>query len=386
MGEIVSPAIAKLKELGESTRQVKLKELGESTRQVKLKELGELTRQAKLGEVGESTRQVNFRELGDPTNQVGLRESGSRIFNGSLRHVGALVPQFERKPIGGAHCHEASDHPHLDVLVCRASPAAGLIGVPVGVVTRGRQLVPHAHVIQAIERSLQAARANPAEAPCELELSGFGVYMRLCVDLPNCFGVDLGNEERLGLRLLCVNAIAGGGLRLLTCWNRPLSSSLIPVGATRHEFRLANRLPLRIADLAPTVLKAVEMAQAERVELALWRETLITRDQLVNWADGSVRRLWGPRIAARVFHIVMSGWDAEPAYGFERTPPSRRTMRATRPVPAVAPFAETAYDALLAAAWVANSERDVHERFDRVADIAALMSALLRRERGCSAR
>jgi hypothetical protein len=356
MGEIVSPAIARLREPGEHPTQ------------------------ARLREPGEHPAQARLREPGEHPAQAGLTEPSSQIFRGSLRDVTALVPEFQRKPVDGALWHSGSRHPHLDALVRRAGPGVGLIDLPVTVVNRRHQLVPHARVIEAVERSISALRRNPAEAHCELQLSAFGARMALSVDLPEVHEFGSGAGERLGLRLLCLNALAGGGPRLLLCWKGHLSFSPVPVGTTRLESAVARQLSLRIADVAPAVRQALEHAHAERSALARWRETLVTRDRLVVWVDGAARRIWGPRAAARLFHIAMSGWDAQPAYGFERVAPSRRTMRAMRPVPAAPAFAESAYDALFAAAWVAN-DRDDDERFDRVAEIPLLMRALLRPER-----
>jgi hypothetical protein len=138
-------------------------------------------------------------------------------------------------------------------------------------------------------------------------------------------------------------------------------------------------LPARLGDILPGVQKAIELANAERAVLEKWRQRLVTRDQLVDWVDGSVRRMWGWKAAARIFHIAMTGWDAEAAFGAERGVPSRRTMQATDPVPGCPAFTETAYDALLALGWIAREARDPGERFDRMVETALLMRALLGR-------
>lgn len=322
---------------------------------------------------------AGLRQLGERSRRAGPPETGVELFSGSLRDVAALLPEFVRKP--PAPVDRASGQPLFDSLVRRAGPGVGLLDVPFGTVTRRHRLAPHARLIEAVKRPISAVCVNPGEARCELELSALGESMALSVELPDRLGFDPGDGEQLRLRLLCLNAVTGGGPRLLLCWHRQASSSLVPVGATQMQFRLAPRPALQTDEVAPAVDAALELARAERAGLAGWRHLLLTRDRLVKWADGAIRRVWGPRAAARVFHIAMSGWDAQAAYGFERVPPSRRTMRATEPVPALQDFAESAYDALLAAAWVARSGRDACERFERVCEIALLMRALLRGER-----
>ena len=301
----------------------------------------------------------------------------ARVFAGSLRELAALAPEFERRPLA-AGGEEAAARPDLQVVVRRGSPGLGMTEIPVGVVSRRQPMIPHARVIQAIERALGVARADPAQARAELELAEFGARMSLAIDFPARFDLDPGDGEPFGLRLLAGNAVHGGGLRLLPCWRRRASGSSIAVGTTRLELRLAHRLPARLVDVIPTVQQALEQRESERAALAEWRRQLVTRDQLATWANGAVRRMWGARDAARIFHVAMTGWDGEPAFGVERVPPVRRTMQATLPVPGAPAFAETVYDALLAAAWVGAEARTAEQRLDRAMEVAALMRALLR--------
>jgi hypothetical protein len=307
-----------------------------------------------------------------------------RNYTGSLHDIAALVPDFDRRSLamGGSSRIRAndpqSDTSHLDVVVRRAGPGVGLLEMPVGVVTRRHQLLPHARVIQNLETALGVARADPAHAQAHLDLTDFGARMSLAVDLPSRLNLDLGDDAPLGLRVFVHNSVNGGGLRLLVVWQQQDSESAFACGVTHLESQLVNRLPTLLGNIGASVQKAIEIAQAERATLKEWNSLLVTRDQLVAWVDGSVRRMWGRRAAARIFHIAMTGWDADPAFSVERAVPSRRTMQATDPVPGAPAFVETAYDALLALGWIARNGRDVNERFDRMAQTAILMRALLR--------
>lgn len=307
-----------------------------------------------------------------------------RNYSGSLRDLAALVPGFERRSLakedtfGKATGEVFPERSHLDVVLRRAGPGVGLLEMPVGVVNRRHQLLPHARVIENFETALGVIRVDPAKAPAQLDLTNFGARMALAIDLPASFDFDPGDNEALGLRILANNSVNGGGLRLLAIWQQHQSDSAFAVGVTRLESRLAHRLPARLCDIVPAVQKAIACANQERTALREWSQKLVTRDQLVTWTDGSVRRMWGWKAAARIFHIAMTGWDAEPAFGAERVPPSRRTMQATDPVPCVPAFTETAYDALLALGWIAREARDPGERFDRMVETALLMRALLR--------
>lgn len=307
-----------------------------------------------------------------------------RAYKGSLRDLAGLCPGFDRRALTNDDRDVASksgvgiNQSHLDVIVRRAGPGVGLLEMPVGVVTRRHQLLPHARVIESIERALGAARIDPAQTRAELDLTNFGARMSLAVDLPTRLDFDPVGSAPLGLRVLLSNSVNGGGLRMLSVWQQHESGSTFAVGVTRLESRLAHRLPARLGDIVPGVQKALEIAQAEREALAQWNRHLVTRDQLVAWVDGSVRRMWGRQAAARIFHIAMTGWDADPAFSVERVSPSRRTMQATNPVPEAPAFVETAYDALLALGWIARDVPDTGERFDRIVETALLMRSLLR--------
>lgn len=314
-----------------------------------------------------------------------------RTYTGSLREVSALVPAFDRRSLGRqdlqaqevTRVEQAT--PHLDVVVRRAGPGVGLLEMPVGVVTRRHQLLPHARVIECLDQALGVVHADPAHVQAQLDLTNFGARMSLSVDLPAQFDFVPDDGEALGLRILLTNSVNGGGLRLMAVWQQRSSGCTFPVSVTGLESRLVQRLPLRLADIVPAVQKAIAGANADRQALASWRRQLVTRDRLVTWADGSIRRMWGWRAAARIFHIAMTGWDAEPAFSVERVLPTRRTMQATDPVPAAPAFVETLYDAMLAVAWVARDARDNNARMDRIAETTVLMRSLLREGRKSSA-
>ena len=312
-----------------------------------------------------------------------------RNYRGNLRDLSALVPGFERRALNtqdhlsfGAAGRKVNGvtegQAHLDVVLRRAGPGVGLLEMPVGVVNRRHQLFPHARVIENLERALGVLRVDPAHTQAELDLTDFGARMTLEVSLPAQFDLDPGEGEPLGLHVILQNSVNGGGLHLQVVWKQPESASEFASDVTLLESRIGHRIPTRLNDLVPGIVKAVESARLQRDVLASWQGQLVTRDQLVSWVDGSVRRMWGRSAAARVFHIAMSGWDAETAFSVEKVVPSRRTMQATDPVPGAPAFVETAYDALLALAWVARDVRNTDERFNRIAETTVLMRALFR--------
>ncbi len=312
-----------------------------------------------------------------------------RNYTGNLREIAALVPEFDRRSLaqkdssigraaGVQGAGVRDDSSHLDVVLRRAGPGVGLLEMPVGVVTRRHQLLPHARVIQNLEKALEAAEADPLHAQTQLDLTDFGARMSLLVDLPSRFNFELADNVPLGLRVLVHNSVNGGGLRLLVVWQLQDSASAFLCGVTHLASRLVHRLPTQLDNICSSVRKALDVAQAERAALQQWSTQLVTRDQLVAWVDGSVRRMWGRQAAVRLFHIAMTGWDADPAFSVEKVVPSRRTMQASDPVHGTPAFVETAYDALIALGWIARDGRDANERLDRMVQTGLLMRALFR--------
>ena len=197
-----------------------------------------------------------------------------RAYTGSLRDLAGLVPGFDRRALTKEDRDVVRDdgvgiaNSHLDVIVRRAGPGVGLLEMPVGVVTRRHQLLPHARVIESLERALGVIRVDPAHARAHLDLTNFGARMSIGVDLPAHFDFDPVASPPLGLRILVQNSVNGGGLRMLPVWQQHESQSACAVGVTRLESGLAHRLPARLGDIVPGVHKALEIAQAERVALA----------------------------------------------------------------------------------------------------------------------
>ena len=199
-----------------------------------------------------------------------------RNHTGSLSDIAALVPDFDRRPLAKRDSGVAnvagvqSDTSHLDVVLRRAGPGVGLLEMPVGVVTRRHQLLPHARVIQSLECALGVAHADPAHAQAQLDLTDFGARMSLAVDLPARFNLDLGDGAPLSLRILVHNSVNGGGLRLLVVWQQQDSASAFACGVTHLESRLVHRLPTLLGEIGASVQKALETAHADRTALREW--------------------------------------------------------------------------------------------------------------------
>ena len=322
--------------------------------------------------VGSAPRRIPARQVPAP------RWGGASVVvrKGTLDELARGVPGFIRRPFALGEGAERA-HPRYDVIVREERPD-GSGRVPVGVVSKRYRLVQHGELIGALRRALAANGIGPAEAEGELRLSEFGARMALALVLPDRYGFDPGDGHRLGLRLLVVNSVDGScGLRFLLGWYRFVCSNGLVVGTTRLKCHYAHRQQLATADVGGLLGRGIALAREEQASLREWLATPVFRDTLAQWADGPVRRSWGVKAAARVWHICTTGHDGEPARPAERALPHQREMKPGERVPGSPGTAANAYHVSQALAWLAKERRDVEESLEWMAGIPGLMRSLV---------
>jgi hypothetical protein len=265
----------------------------------------------------------------------------------------------------------------LDVIVREPMPDAAA-RVPGGAVAREQRLVQHADVAAVLRAALAANGIRDFEAEGELRLAEYGARMTLSLTLPDRFSFDPGDGHALALRLLCVNTMGrGGGLRFLLTWHRFASGAGLAVGTTQLKCHYAHRQSPLADELGGVLARGIALAQEEQAALRDWMLTPVPREALAAWVDGPVRRAWGPKAAARAWHICQRGYDAEFARAVDEAAPSQRELRPTEPVPGSPAGAGSAYHVSQALAWLAKERRDLEETLDWMSGIPGLMRVLL---------
>ena len=94
------------------------------------------------------------------------------------------------------------------------------------------------------------------------------------------------------------------------------------------------------------------------------------------WVDGPVREKWGPKAAARAFHIALEGCDAEILGNLGRAVPSQVPVKAGRRVPGAIAPAKDAFAVSQALSWLAKERSDVGEQTDWKRQIQVLINAI----------
>ncbi len=306
-------------------------------------------------------------------------DGGPRIPAGGPRlSAGATPPsRGDAGPGRFRNVRRAAGSQRLDVIVREPMPD-GAARVPAGAVAREQRLVQHADVAAVVRAALAANGIRDYEAEGELRLAEYGARMTLSLTLPDRYGFDPGDGHPLALRLLCVNTMERrGGLRFLLTWHRFASGAGIAVGTTQLKCHYAHRQSPLAEELGGVLARGIALAQEEQAALREWLLTPVPLEALAAWVDGPVRRAWGPKAAARAWHICQRGYDAEFARSVDEAAPSKRELKPTEPVPGIPAGAGSAFHVSQALAWLAKERRDVEETLDWMSGIPGLMRVLL---------
>lgn len=126
---------------------------------------------------------------------------------------------------------------------------------------------------------------------------------------------------------------------------------------------------------------AVRDYQAERVNLQRWAHAGVSLKTIDEWADGTLRSLWGLKAATRALHIASTGCDARVLPPFKGRRPTTVKTQEAGSVPGSPACAENLFDVSQILAWLAKERRDVQEQVEWRSQIPALMAGLELRSR-----
>ena len=219
---------------------------------------------------------------------------------GKLRELNSTLPRFTR--ITDINSRSSDDFGAIrtklvtrDILYRSNHQSQSRGQVSICQVARGRQFIPHQHIVNAIERALVALRINPDEVDVAAEYGSYGAQMSLVVSLPSFYDFDPGSMDPFRLLVVLHNCLSRGGLRLLARWFQEGTGATYSVGVTQLNASLAHRIPAREENILPTFRKAIELAREDCLHLGDWTRQAVSKDALETWLVGSVRRMWGKK-------------------------------------------------------------------------------------------
>lgn len=301
-----------------------------------------------------------------------------RRFSGTVFEILDHIPSFERRCFSLTQPGDTKIwlNNRLDMIV-RKPIGGDQAFVPVGVVSMGYVLVQHTTVVEKAMEALRNKGISLDDVKAELLLTEYGERMALSLYLPKSYNFEPGDGYPMALRFECFNSVDGSTrFRALVGWFRFVCANGLVVGVTRSDVRRRHIGHLRVEHLDRVFAYGLEEATREKKLFEQWRRQTISRDRLINWVESSVRRLWGFKLATRVFHIALTGFDVEIAESYTGRSPTTIAVQRTRPVPGAPDQATNLFDVAQILAWVASSQRDLEEQIKKRDHIPALIAML----------
>lgn len=289
------------------------------------------------------------------------------------------IPEFERRTFalaqGERQCSAVNSR--LD-LVIRKPHGTDEYAVPIGVVSKWYQLVPHREVLDAALAALIKADINPFRTQGNLILTEYGERMALQIVLPEQYWFDPGDRHPLALRLECFNSVEGSTrFQVLVGWFRFVCSNGLFIGVTKTNFQRRHIGDLTVEDIGAVLERGIKGAAEDRENFRIWRQTPLTQEVFTPWVDEELRRAWGFKAAARAYHIALTGKDATIVGPYKANSPTSIPLKPSHPVPGSPPKAQNIYDVSQILAWLARDRRDVQEQQEWREQIPELMGKLV---------
>ncbi len=298
---------------------------------------------------------------------------------GSLDEVRSFIPEFRRQgfcleqPEGNHACYNE----RLDTIV-RLPHQGDSNFIPVGVVSKDYTLVPHIEVYDIAINALEAANINIEHVKAEIEITAYGERMRLSFYLPKDYSIDPGDGHRMALRLECLNSVDGSTrFRALMGWFRFVCSNGLVVGITCHDLQRRHVGESPLEEVAAILNKGLVESDTEKENFIGWRRVSTTPEKLIPWINDDLKKGWGFKAAARAYHIVCRGFDAEIKGTYKDNTPTTISMRKTKRVPGTRGRCENLFDLSQILAWIAKERRDIHERIEWRQKIPNLIAPLM---------
>ncbi len=312
------------------------------------------------------------------------------FYSGSADQIIHKIPSFDRRPfaIGAIPQGEEMAFPAFsprgenrfwDVIVRLPIPACvDEQETPVGVVSKAYKLVQHKQLFDEARQAIECANIDCSKVVVNVAMSAYGTRMAINFMLPDEYGFDPGDGEKVALQFVCLNSVDGScRLTIMMGWFRFVCTNGLIVGTSRLRQRLIHNESLQLPDLTKVLSEGIRLADKEKGDYKKWVQTPVNDRQLISWVDGPLCKKWGVLAAARTYLICRSGCDGHFVNPFEKSAPHQKRMKAIGPVPGARPGITNAYSASQALAWIAKERRDLQEQVNGMREIPSLMGKLI---------
>jgi hypothetical protein len=299
---------------------------------------------------------------------------------GKIADIRSLIPSFYVKPFAIYSAGNCVINPNLHAVV-QMPISQNEKEMPVGVVSKKYKLVQHYEVFDAAVNAIRNIGIDTELVEIKLTITEFGERVALgflfSEDERYSFKVG-GTGDNMRLRLQCFNSVEGSvKFMAFLGWFRFICSNGLIVGVTKLDLRRRHCIGLEINEIGNVIAEGLSCIE-EEVELYRdWQKKEPDYESIRQWVDEPLADKWGVKLAARAFHIIRSGWDADFAKPFEKGRPSEKTMQPTSIVPGISGKANNAFDISQVLSWLAKERNDVQQQIELMRDIPNMMDSLL---------
>ena len=282
------------------------------------------------------------------------------------------LPCFTRQPFGPEGCENG----YL-LSIVREPVEDDDRRIPVAVVSPQYELIQHHEVLDWLAEALCVVGQKAGSLKGTLILSAYGERMHLRLRLPE-YDFDPGDGHPLSLVVHATNSVdKSTALEVSLGWWRQVCSNGMKVqvnGCKARQVHLMGRK--RAAGIAEMLKSQMDEIAPEHRLYTQWLSTPVTRKCVEEWADTTLARAWGPHAAARLCHIVRTGWDGVIEKAFEKALPHERRVTSEWQVPGTFAPAKNAYHVSQVLSWLASHRGTLQEQLERTAQVHRLMSSL----------
>jgi len=294
-----------------------------------------------------------------------------KYLRGNYQNIKKHIPSFELNNFSGEEDDIINPY-YKTVERLPLSPVEKTI--PVGIVSNTYTLAQHSEVARLCIETIKNFDINVDTLECELGLSTLGEWMNFRIYFPEEYDFIAHDNNSMRLRLECFNSVDGSSrLVLLFGWYRFICSNGMVIGETISELRDIHNKHMNIDKIKTMLSKSMIQVKNDKKTMQKWQKVSVTVNKLTEWIDSKVVNKWGKKAAFRVFHICMSGHDAEYKDPFESEIPSQKEAKLLEPVPGSPKQVMNLYDVSQALSWVATNRKNAEEKTQWQTDIPKLL-------------
>ncbi|QRM31082.1 DUF932 domain-containing protein [Microvirga sp. VF16] len=290
---------------------------------------------------------------------------------GTLDDLAASLPRFSRRDF----THENALNEYLD-LILRDPVPDDERWVPVSTVSKRYVLIQHQDTIGMLQAAFEQQNWQSEATNATVWLSDYGERMRVEVSLP-VEPVEATVGDKIAAEVVLWNSVdRSRAFELAIRWRRLICNNGLTIWEGDRLRKVHHADYMSAASPIDFLVERLPKSRRLVEDLRSWAEIKFDPTSLVQWVDTDVTARWGKLRAARVFHVLRTGYDCAVGRPLEGQSASQIRVSLTSPVPGSPAPAGSAYDVYQGLLWVVGHGRSIEQEEELLADVLPLMADL----------